>query len=496
MTSVLLIYPFFQRSLDRSRFRFPPLGVAYVAAALRDAGHEVELLDCTFLSHDEAFRRALAAPAEVVGIYCMVTMLDECLALATALRERDGGPGEAGSGQPGEGGGHPGEGDSRSGERGGHPGDARGGARLLVAGGPLPTCEPDTFLTHFDAVVRGEGEQTMVELLAAFGAGAELDGVPGVVCRHTAEAPAERGQVSPCSPPRPFETELDRLAFPARDLLPNARYIEFGRRKYGFSITTVMSTRGCPFACEFCSNVVFGHSYRERSASNVVDEVEQALDLGYDRISFGDDVFTLNSRRVLEICDEIGRRELRFDWECLGRVDTFDQATARAMRQAGCFRIFFGIESGNDRILELMNKQITTAQAAAAVKAAHDAGLEVGAFFIVCYPGETDDTVLDTLRFAASLPLDYLGLTMPYPLPGTALFDRVGDRVTREWRPRESLLLDHVLTFAGDFSTSKMRFALLKGRAEFVLKRRLRGRAPRARKLFESSSNVVFRLLR
>ena len=412
----------------------------------------------------------------MVGIYCMVTMLDDCLALATALREHDGG-------------------------RGGGPGAARRGERLLVAGGPLPTCEPSAFLAQFDAVVRGEGEQTMVELLAAFEAGAELDGVPGVVRGRAGAGPMAAAAtpgtpVAAAAPPRPFETELDRLAFPARELLPNGQYIEFGRRKYGFSITTVMSTRGCPFACEFCSNVVFGHSYRERSASSVVDEVEQALALGYDRISFGDDVFTLNARRVLEICDEIGRRGLRFDWECLGRVDTFDQATARAMRQAGCFRIFFGIESGNDRILGLMNKQITTARAATAVEAAHDAGLEVGAFFIVCYPGETDDTVLDTLRFATSLPLDYLGLTMPYPLPGTALFDRVGDRVTREWRPQESLLLDHVLTFAGDFSALKMRFAILKGRAEFILRRRLKGRAPLALRLFEESSDAVFRLLR
>ena len=257
-----------------------------------------------------------------------------------------------------------------------------------------------------------------------------------------------------------------------------------------------MSTRGCPYACEFCSNVVFGHSYRERSAANVVDEVEQALALGYDRISFADDVFTLNARRVLEICDEIRRRGLLFAWECLGRVDTFDAATARAMKRAGCFRIFFGIESGNDRILALMSKQITTAQAAAAVAAAHDAGLEVGAFFIVCYPGESDDTVLDTLRFATCLPLDYLGLTMPYPLPGTALFDRVGDRVTRQWRPRESPLFNHVLTFAGDFSALKMRFAILKGRTQFALRRRLGERAPLTRKAFAEATDAVFRLLR
>jgi anaerobic magnesium-protoporphyrin IX monomethyl ester cyclase len=473
MTSVLLIYPFFRRSLDRSRFRFPPLGIAYVAASLREAGHEVRLLDCTFLRRDEAFRRAVAANEDVVGIYCMATMQEDCLAFAKALR---------------------------------------GHGRLLVAGGPLPTCDPDAFLTDFDVVVRGEGEQTMRELLAAREARADLGLVPGVVCGRGAgaqasgDAPAssEQGAGAPasstrapaCAPPRAFESELDHIPFPARDLLPNEQYIRFGKRAYGHSITTVMSTRGCPFQCEFCSNVVFGSSYRERSAGNVVDEIEEALRLGYDRISFADDVFTLNAGRVTEICEEIARRRLHFAWECLGRVDTFDHATALVMKRAGCFRVFFGIESGNDQILKLMNKRITTVQARDAVEAAHAAGLDVGAFFILCYPGETDDTVLDTLRFAASLPLDYVGLTMPYPLPGTALYDRVGDRISRAWRPQESPLMNHVLTFEADFSATKMRFAIVKGRTQFAIRRRAGRLAPVALRLFERPTDRMFRLLR
>ena len=161
-------------------------------------------------------------------------------------------------------------------------------------------------------------------------------------------------------------------------------------------------------------------------------------------------------------------------------MDTFDDATAQAMKRAGCFRVFFGIESGNDDVLRLMDKRITTAQARAAVETAHRAGLEVGAFFILCYPGETDDTVLDTLRFATSLPLDYVGLTMPYPLPGTALLERVGGRVTRAWRPQQLLVADHELIFASDFSALKMHAALLKGRVQVELKRRLGRRGPAA----------------
>ncbi|HEY5386924.1 MAG TPA: cobalamin-dependent protein, partial [Thermoleophilia bacterium] len=204
MTAVLLVYPFFRRRLDRSRFRFPPLGIAYVAASLREAGHSVQVLDCTFLSRDEAVRRAQAAHADVVGIYCMVTMEDACLGFARALR---------------------------------------GHCRLLVAGGPLPTCEPEAFLRHFDVVVRGEGEQTMLDLLLAHEAGADVASVPGVVCRRTKGAPADHAAApesgaAAYAPPRPFAGDLDRIPVPARDLLPHAQYIEFGKRAYGSSITT------------------------------------------------------------------------------------------------------------------------------------------------------------------------------------------------------------------------------------------------------------------
>ncbi len=447
MTSVLLVYPYFGRSLDRSRFRFPPLGPAYIAAAARHAGYSVRMLDCTFLRRDQALRMALAAGADVIGIYCMATMLEDCLWFAARLRSR---------------------------------------CDLLVAGGPLPTCEPQTFLNAFDAVVRGEGEATMVELLAAHAAGSDLAAVPGVVARV--------GGATVAAPPRPFAPDLDALPFPARDLLPNGRYIRFARAHYGFAVTTVMSTRGCPYRCEFCSNVVFGASYRERSPGNVVDEMEQALALGYERISFADDVFTLSRERVLGICAEIERRGLRCTWECLGRVDAMDAPLARAIKRAGCRRIFFGLESGSDRILELMRKRITTAQAREAVEVAHGAGLEAGAFFIVCYPGEDDDTVLETLHFAASLPLDYLGLTLPYPLPGTDLCRRMGGRATRPWRPGRALLT-HTVTYRGDFSPLKMHAALLKGQAEFKLGRRLGRRWPAVQRDFARVTDRLFRAL-
>ena len=143
----------------------------------------------------------------------------------------------------------------------------------------------------------------------------------------------------------------------------------------------------------------------------------------------------MKKERVIKVCREIQRRGLHFKWECLGRVDALDFATALEMKAAGCTRIFFGIESGNDQILKLMNKKITTEEARQAVETAHQAGLQVGAFFILCYPGDTDDTVLSNAPFCHLITLDYLGLSMPYPLPGTELYKRTKDRITRDWHP-------------------------------------------------------------
>ena len=453
MSKVLLIYPYFRPPRDRSVFRFPPLGISYIASSLIGAGYEVQLLDCTFIAKPDALIQAHSSGSDVVGLYCMVTMLEDCLWFARQLRSS---------------------------------------ARLMVVGGPLPTCDPHPFLDDFDVIVRGEGEITMRELLHAYGTGSDFSNIPGIVLRKKVDTESKTEAETIFTPERPFITDLDTLPFPARHLLPNQRYIQFGKQQYGYGITTVMSTRGCPYECEFCSNVIFGGSFRERSAGNVVDEIEEALAFGYDRISFADDVFTLHKKRVLEICAEISRRGLHFYWECLARVDSIDDATYDEMYQAGCRRVYFGIESGDDRILMLMNKKITTTEARHAVEVAHQAGLEVGAFFILFYPGETNETVQNTLRFATSLPLDYLGLTMPYPLPGTALYERVKTQIKREWHPGESIFGSHVLIYNADFSEAKMWFGIIKGHAQFEIKRRLGKLAPVALKLFEKFTDWLF----
>ncbi|MFQ5924954.1 MAG: B12-binding domain-containing radical SAM protein [Dehalococcoidia bacterium] len=458
MTSVLLIYPYFRSPHDRSIFRFPPLGLGYVASTLRRAGYDVDILDCTFMDRRYALDEALHASANVVGIYSMVTMREDSLKFARCLRNR---------------------------------------CDLLIAGGPLPSCDPISFVEDFDVVVRGEGEHAMLELLSAYEGNRDIESIPGIVYLNgnNGWTRSRQGEFV-VTGPRKLEADLDLTAFPARDLLPNEIYIDHWKRRFGYATTTVITTRGCPFSCEFCSNAVFGVSYRERSPENIVDEVEQALSLGYDRIHFADDVFTLRRERVISICQEIKMRGLHFKWECLGRVDSIDLDISNTMRDAGCDRIFFGIESADDSILKLMKKKITVDNARQAVEAAHSAGLKTGAFFILCYPGETDDTVLNTLRFATSMPLDYLSFTIPYPLPGTALYERVKARITREWGSQGGLISDHSLIFDADFSETKMKFAILKGEAQFGMRKRFGKYAFFSVKPFEILTDVIFRLMK
>lgn len=410
------------------------------------------------MKRDDALKKARCAGADIVGIYSMVTMRNDSIWFAKHLRDS---------------------------------------CDLLIAGGPLPSCDPLSFMNDFDVVIKGEGEQAMLELLGTYESGGDLRSVPGIVCRKENNDQAKGGQGEIVfTEARILEPDLDRIAFPARDMFPNDRYIDYWKRRYGHAATTVFTTRGCPFSCEFCSNAVFGISYRERSPENVVDEVEHALSFGYERIHFADDVFTLNRERVLRICNEIRRRGLRFKWECLGRVDSIDEEISIAMKDAGCDRIYFGIESGNNSVLKLMKKKITLDRARKAVYAAHEAGLSTGAFFILCYPGETNDTVLETLHFATSLPLDYLSFTMPYPLPGTALYERVKGRISKEWEAPDSLISDQVLIFNADYSENKMKFAIIKGEAQFEIKKRFGNYSFLVMKPFELLTNFMFRLMK
>jgi len=424
MVTVTLVYPFFQPSRDNSIFRFPPLGLGYLASSLKQQGISVELVDCTFLSRKEAVEKIRLSKPRILGFYSMFSMKKTTLELAELFR---------------------------------------GQCDLLVVGGPLPTLDPTVFLDVFDVVVIGEGEETLLELAKKVEAGLDISAVPGIAYKKDA--------LPKFTQSRALIADLDALPFPARELFDNTQYKSYYFKRFKYTTTPVISSRGCPFNCDFCSRPVFGQSIRLRSPQNIVDEVEEVGSYGYERVWFADDCFTLDRSHLLRVCDLLISRRLDVGWECLSRVDTMDSEVAAKMRRSGCERVFFGIESGNDDVLGLMNKRITISQAKRAVHVAKTAGLDVGAFFIVGYPGESDKTVLDTVRFASKLPLDYLSFTLPYPIPGTPLYERVKDNggtFVDDWEePKNWSLIRHKLLYASGFSEKKLKFAIGKAQVQF-----------------------------
>ena len=426
-TDVVLVYPYFNEEIDRSIFRYPPLGLGYLASGMRENGISVDLIDCTFLSFDYVLHRIKHAQPRIIGIYSMVTINHHATRLARELRND---------------------------------------TELLVAGGPLPSIVPEEFLDVFDVVVRHEGELTFLELVKDHLNGIDWKGIEGISF-------ANSEGVCHSNPARPFEKNLDSIPFPARDLFPNKSYKHYWMTFHGYTMANQITTRGCPYLCDFCSNPIFGRSYRERSAENVVAEMREIEQLGYDRVFFSDDCFTQNPKRVETICNILREERIDLEWMCLSRADRLDARTAAKMARAGCVQIFFGIESGNERMLRVMNKRIILNDVIGAINSAKHAGIATGGFFILGYPGETNESLLDTLRFSSALPLDYLSYSFPYPIIGTGLYTKVRERITRpEWRKQRGQASRHQLLFSGDFSEKKLKFAQYKGLAQHVLRKK------------------------
>lgn len=428
MTTVTLVYPYFQPSNDNSIFRFPPLGLGYIVAYLRSHGISAELVDCTFMKQEKALKRIRNTNPTIVGIQAMFSMKEKTMEFADLLRKD---------------------------------------CELLVVGGPLATSNPEEFIDSFDVVAIGEGEQTMLELAQAVENHSDFNDIKGIMFK-------EKGRIV-ATPARDFAGDLDKIPFPSRELFDNQAYKNYYSRNFGYTTTAIITSRGCPFQCDFCSRPIFGNTFRSRTANNIVQEVEAVQKLGYQRVWFADDCFTLNRGRLMEICEELNRRNIMIGWECLSRVDTVDLSVAEKMKNAGCVQVFFGIESGNNGILKIMKKQATVEQAKKAVHTFKRTGIQVGAFFILGYPGESEETILDTVNFASSLPLDYLSFTFPYPIPGTPLYDRVKNRmISKEWQePKKLSLIKHKLLFYSPFSETKLRFALFKGMTQFYMRKYL-----------------------
>ncbi|NIR86537.1 radical SAM protein [Candidatus Bathyarchaeota archaeon] len=373
----------------------PPLGLAYLAAVLEAEGHSVKIIDASALgmSMFEIKREIERNQPEIVGVTSTTPTIRE--ALATLRTVKDVCP------------------------------DA-----VTVLGGPhisFLTVETMGKCAQLDVSCVGEGEMTMLDLVRAVKRKASLSDVRGIAYRSN-------GSVKKTQP-RPPISDLDGLPFPARHLLPMDRYSILGKKS---TIGNIITSRGCPYSCVFCeSSLLFGRRFRARSPKNVVDEMEQVIaEYKPKTIEFSDDLFTLNRRRAEAICDEIKRRGLDIPWACSSRVDTISPKLLQKMKEAGCMLIYYGVESGSQRILNQMGKGISVKQVMDAVKRTREAGIETLASFILGFPGETMNDIAKTIAFAKKLDIEYAQFSFATPYPGTELYNIAKEKgllITEDW---------------------------------------------------------------
>ncbi len=270
-----------------------------------------------------------------------------------------------------------------------------------------------------DAVVRGEFEYTAADLARALDNGGNLSQVSGLTYRD-ADGDVQR------NPDRPLFEPLDKMPFPARHIVKDSGY-RAGIYSGG-QPTAMISSRGCPYRCTFClwPDILYGHKFRARSAQNVVDEIEEAVrKFGHDEIYFDDDTFTIDRQRVMDICRLINERglEQEVEWIAQCRVDTVDREMLEAMKAANCGYILFGVESGSPKMLKKMKKGITLDKVREAFKLTRELDIKTQAFFLFGMPGETPETIRETIEFAKEINASSTQFAVAIPHPGTALYE-------------------------------------------------------------------------
>lgn len=306
---------------------------------------------------------------------------------------------------------------------------------LTLIGGPHVSSIPEHTLQEFpsfDIGIIGEGEITSAEVLKRLKQGDSLSGIPGTVFREDGEIKLAK--------PRELISDLDRLPFPARELIHFSDYT--GSSSPGISnqaqtISQLFTSRGCPVQCIFCgSHVTHGNKVRFRSSEHVMGEVVHCIEkYGVNHFTIDDDTFTYGKKRLLRICDRFA--ELPATWDCDSRVDTIDEATLKIMARSGCVKIAFGVESGSPRMLELIRKKITRQQIENAFTWAGKAGIMTSGFLMIgSHPSETVEDLDETLRFMKKLRPDYLMVYCAVPYPGTELYrmmKKSGLIISEDW---------------------------------------------------------------
>ncbi len=377
MFKVALINP-----AQSTKYAQPPMGLALIAAVLERAGYQVTILEANVLKLQPEDVVPMVTDADVVGLTAMTPTIGAAISIARHLKQAN-------------------------------------PDLTIILGGAHATLLPEETLAaapEIDIVVRGEGEQTIIELLHGLEHKQPLDDIPGITYR-------EDGTVISTAA-RSTTIDLDSLPFLAYHLLPRQRYKPHPPHGRALPFATIITSRGCPYRCSYCSKPIFGDKFRGQSPERVVEEVAYYKEnFSIKELAFYDDVFTLNKKRAYAIADEIIRRRLKIHWTCEARVNLVDKELLRHIKHAGCYSIAYGIESGSQEILNTLDKDISLEQVEEAVRLSREVDLQTIGYFMIGSPGESPETIRRTIQFAKKLKLDFTQFAITTPFPGTKLYN-------------------------------------------------------------------------
>jgi anaerobic magnesium-protoporphyrin IX monomethyl ester cyclase len=448
MSSVLFAHGHLLR-FDSKQFAigkpYPPLATITAAAYLRSLGHDVALYDPTLDDDTSGFAAVLkrAAPAVLV-LYddvfnwftkmCLSRMREAALDMVRQARAA--------------------------------------GVRVVVSGHDAADAPQIYLQAGAEFVVVGEGELTLGELLARMGTGGgaaaariRYDDIPGLVFTDLG--------MQRRTGPRALLKELDNLPTAAWDLIDVPRYREFWRRRHGYFSLNVVTTRGCPYLCNWCAKPVYGNTYHIRSPERVVEEIRLLRErYAPDHLWFCDDIFGLKKRWLMPFAEQISAQGLATPFLCQTRADLMTEENVDALRRAGCAEAWMGVESGAQSVLDAMDKGITIDQVRGAVARLRAAGIRIGFFLQLGYPGEQWAEIEKTRRMVRDLAPDEIGISVSYPLPGTKFHDRVSTKLGEKRNWDQSSDLDPL--FPGAFTREFYQALSRTLHAEFRTRRALR----------------------
>lgn len=387
---------------------YPTLGILYISAYLKSKGFSVEVFDSTFNSM-EGFRSHInQARPPIVGIYVNLMTKLNALELIRYCKSK---------------------------------------GCIVIVGGPEIPFYGEDFIRHgADVGVIGEGELTLEELLPhirKLGV-TGMSHIAGIIYR-------EQDGTTVRTPERELIADLDMLPDPDRSAIDIHRYVETWRTHHGMGSVSLICSRGCPFTCTWCSRSVFGDTHRRRSVRRVVDEIEVMRETYKpDMLWFADDVFTINHRWFHDFFEEMKRRNIRIPFECISRADRLNEDILRKMADLGSFRIWYGSESGSQRILDAMQRRVKVEQIREITKLARKYGIQTGLFVMLGYPGEEIEDIDATIAHLKEANPDTYLTTVAYPIKGTTMYNEVAGRliVNNDW----ANITDRSINFKGRHS--------------------------------------------